>query len=141
MKKLFKVYVSANNIWSENDLAYIGTYEDCCAYINNYNHQADSYIEPVKINLGLCKGRHQILNVDEKSYIFDEIKDIKDIKKLDNIAYEKMQKLKGESIYLYVTGLTVALISVLNVCKKLNINVTLMHYDKDTDGYFEQVVM
>lgn len=141
MKKLFKVYVSDNNIWNEDDLAFVGTYDECIEYINKYNHQAGSYIEPVKTNIGLCKGRHNIPYVNDENYVFDEIKDIKDTDKLYNIAYEKLKDLNGESIYLYVTSLTVALIATLNICKFFNINVTLMHYDKDTNEYFEQVVL
>lgn len=141
MKKLFKVYVSDNNIWSEDDLAFVGTYDDCIKYVHKYNHQTGSYIEPVKTNIGLCKGRHNIPYVNDENYVFDEIKDIKDIKGLYNIAYEKLKELKNEKIYLYVTGLTVALIATLNVCKVFNINVTSMHYDKNTNEYFEQVVL
>jgi hypothetical protein len=141
MKKLFKVYVSDNNIWNEDDLAFVGTYDECIEYVYKYNHQAGYYIEPIKTNIGLCKGRHNIPFVNDENYVFDEIKDIKDTAKLYNIAYEKLKDLNGESIYLYVTGLTVALIATLNVCKFFNINVTLMHYDKDTNEYFEQVVL
>ena len=141
MKKLFKVYVSDKNIWNEDDLAFVGTYDECIEYVYKYNHQAGSYIEPIKTNIGLCKGRHNIPFVNDENYVFDEIKDIKDTAKLYNIAYEKSKDLNGESIYLYVTGLTVALIATLNVCKFFNINVTLMHYDKDTNEYFEQVVL
>ena len=141
MKKLFKVYVSDNNIWNEDNLSFVGTYDECIEYINKYNHQTGSYIQPVKTNIGLCKGRHNIPYVNDENYVFDEIKDIKDTAKLYNIAYEKLKDLNGESIYLYVTGLTVALIATLNICKFFNINVTLMHYDKDTNEYFEQVVL
>lgn len=141
MKKLFKVYVSDNNIWNEDDLAFVGTYDECIEYVYKYNYQAGSYIEPIKTNIGLCKGRHNIPFVNDENYVFDEIKDIKDTAKLYNIAYEKLKDLNGESIYLYATGLTVALIATLNVCKFFNINVTLMHYDKDTNEYFEQVVL
>lgn len=141
MKKLFKVYVSDNNIWNEDNLSFVGTYDECIEYIYKYNHQTGSYIEPIKTNISLCKGRHNIPYVNDENYVFDEIKDIKDTIKLYNIAYEKLKGLKGENIYLYVTGLTVALIATLNVCKFFNINVTLMHYDKDTNEYFEQVVL
>lgn len=141
MKKLFKVYVSDNNIWNEDNLAFVGNYNECIEYIYKYNHQTGSYIEPIKTNIGLCKGRHNIPYVNDENYVFDEIKDIKDTTKLYSIAYGKLQELKNESIFLYVTGLTVALIVTLNVCKFFNINVTLMHYDKDTNEYFEQVVL
>ena len=46
----------------------------------------------------------------------------------------------GTEINLYVTGLTVALIEVLNVCADLEISVTLYHYDRDSGNYFPQKV-
>lgn len=44
------------------------------------------------------------------------------------------------SLNLYVTGLTVALIEVLNVCKDWGISVTLYHYDRESGNYFPQKV-
>lgn len=41
---------------------------------------------------------------------------------------------------LYVTGLTVALIAVLNCCRKEGIPITLYHYDRETGEYFPQTV-
>lgn len=43
-------------------------------------------------------------------------------------------------VNLYVTGLTVALIAALNVCRLQGISVTLWHYDRETNGYFSQEV-
>lgn len=42
---------------------------------------------------------------------------------------------------LYVTGLTVALISVLNACRELEIEVTLYHYDRESGNYYPQQVL
>lgn len=66
----------------------------------------------MNIKLGLCKGRHEL-----------------PVKDYDSGKLE-----------LYVTGLSVALVSVLNVCRILNINVLLYHYNRDTDNYYKQEV-
>lgn len=42
---------------------------------------------------------------------------------------------------LYVTGLTVALVAVLNACHKLGIVVTLYHYDREEGNYYPQQVL
>ena len=46
----------------------------------------------------------------------------------------------GLNLNLYVTGLTVAVIAILNVCRGEDINVTLWHYDRDTGEYYPQKV-
>ena len=44
------------------------------------------------------------------------------------------------TLNLYVTGLTVALIAVLNVCREQKIKVTLYHYNRETGNYYPQEV-
>jgi hypothetical protein len=94
---------------------------------------------PKKLTLGLCEGRHDI---PVNGYIFGEIKDPMDFKELSRIAFESLWQY-GHSdceLTLYVTGLTPALIAVLNECGALEIDVTLMHYDKATGAYKPQKV-
>ena len=40
---------------------------------------------------------------------------------------------------LHVTGLTTALVAVLNVCMQENIRINLWHYDRDTGEYRKQL--
>ena len=47
----------------------------------------------------------------------------------------------GFSLVLYVTGLTVATVAVVNVCIRVGISLTLMHYDQSTGDYYPQGVM
>ena len=44
-------------------------------------------------------------------------------------------------LVLYVTGLTVATVAVINVCIRVGISLTLMHYDQSTGDYYPQGVM
>lgn len=77
------------------------------------------------MKIGLIRDRHEIPQVN--NYIFDKIEDVKDTEAMYQIAYEKINQY--ESVELYVTGLTVALIAVINVCIDNNIKLTMNHYD------------
>ena len=53
---------------------------------------------------------------------------------------EPLQLDPDLKINIYVTGLTVALIAALNVCRHEGLKVTLYHYDKESGEYFSQEV-
>ncbi len=59
----------------------------------------------------------------------------------DGSDMEPLKLSKALHINLYVTGLTVALIATLNVCRREGIDVTLYHFNKDTEEYFPQEVL
>ncbi len=87
---------------------------------------------------GLCLGRHNIPGVE--SYIFGNEIDPLDLDGMEKQAREKLHTFHNKKITLYITGLTVALISALNVCRDFNITVTLMHYDRESGNYYVQEV-
>lgn len=43
-------------------------------------------------------------------------------------------------LVVYVTGLTVALMEVVNYCHRNNINLVLMHFNRETGEYYPQEV-
>ena len=90
---------------------------------------------------GMCKGRHEM---PVNKYIFGyTIRHPSNVKRLDALVEKKFQQLNimpYDEILLYTTGLKVALISIINYCKKNNIKLTLMHYDKYAHRYYKQVV-
>lgn len=45
------------------------------------------------------------------------------------------------NLVLYVTGLSVALTAVINVCQRNDIALTLMHYDQGSGDYYPQEVL
>lgn len=96
--------------------------------------------EPVKVDAdvyGLVSGRHE-MTVEE--YIFTEIEDMF---KFFNLEVQAISSIKKTSdlLVLYVTGLTVATVSVLNVAKKLGYkDVVLKHYNRDSGLYESQWV-
>lgn len=87
--------------------------------------------------MSLCSGRHNIPETSDGS-IFPSELDPLDISGMENTA-EKAVYDENE-IVLYVTGLSVALVSVINACRKHNIKLTLMHYNRETGDYYPQEV-
>lgn len=87
------------------------------------------------LKIGLCKGRHEIKEVSD--YFFDEIKDPMNFVGLEKMVGDKLDNLDYfEELHLYVTGLTTALIAVLNVVA--NCKVILYHFDRETGEYKDQ---
>ncbi|MCD8331162.1 MAG: hypothetical protein LUB63_01335 [Oscillospiraceae bacterium] len=100
-------------------------------------------VKKMTIKMGLCAGRHEIPDVEE--YIFETIEDPCDFDGMTDIAGRTIidrYKLGGGQgeLHLYVTGLTQALISVINVCLVYGVNLTLYHFDRQTGGYLPQKV-
>lgn len=89
---------------------------------------------------GLIQGRHEISEV--KDYIFTNTLDPADIMGIRSLAAKNLGFLKaGDSLKVYVTGLTVALVEVINICHSKGVRLTLMHFDRNTGSYFPQEVL
>lgn len=89
---------------------------------------------------GLVQGRHEISEV--KDYIFTNTLDPADIMGIRSLAKKSLEFLyKGDSLTVYVTGLTVALVEVINICHSKGVRLTLMHFDRETGTYFPQEVL
>lgn len=92
------------------------------------------------VKCGLCEGRHQILT---NKFIFPAVINPTDLEWQYDVAVNSMRDLgimEDKELELYVTGLTAALVTVLNICKSYDISVTLLHYDRNTDSYYKQEV-
>lgn len=118
----------------------------------------------------LCEGRHAFPDAVDGAVFRDTIKDVTKVKLLEELAFSRIWSaahkhysageegflrvapdwdgmgeiprilVSGLQISIYVTGLTVALIAVLNVCRREKLCVTLWHYDRETGGYYPQLV-
>lgn len=113
-------------------------YSDMC---NNYNDIApynEAMIEVDTVSMELCKGRHSTPATD--GAIFETEVNPLDVSAIESHAKEQLADLNITKLNLYVTGLTVALIAVLNTAKELNIKVTLWHFDRETGNYYPQEV-
>lgn len=86
---------------------------------------------------GLIKGRHDI-PVDK--FIFDgDIEDPTDVGNLDQIVWSKLNNYRMNGhLTVYVTGLTVCTVAVVKWAAHWQVDLTLMHYDRDTGTYFPQ---
>ena len=87
--------------------------------------------------LALCEGRHKMPDVVEGA-IFDNIINPLDVEGLEKTASEKLADV--QQLTLYVTGLTVALVAVINICHAKGIKLTLMHFNRDAGNYYQQVI-
>ena len=92
------------------------------------------------MKLGLIKGRHEIPQVEGR-YIFIEDLNPTDVKEAEGKAYSVLAGIKAVYPDKHVTGLTMALIAVLNAAKRHGMSVTLYHFDRKTGEYFPQEVL
>ncbi len=85
----------------------------------------------------LCEARHYGLPED---VIFEEIcnEHVMDFSWQECVAEEKLKSYAGKHIRVYITGLTQAFVSVLNVADRYRISITCMHYNYATESYFPQ---
>ena len=89
-------------------------------------------------SMELCKGRHETPVTD--GAVFEMEVNPLDIVGLEMQAKTKLASLGISKLNLYVTGLTVALIAILNATKELGIQVTLWHFDRESGTYYSQEV-
>lgn len=117
-----------------------------------------------ELNLVLCEGRHNITQAQNGSIFGAEISEklLKNPELLEKVAFSRIWNKAYEHgfvrhfhapddedalvihnvhINLYVTGLTIALISVINAMRGEDVTITLYHYDRDTGEYYPQEVM
>ncbi len=104
-----------------------------------------------EMNIALFESRHKIPQACDGS-IFDcsiSSNMMTDPDALEKLAYTRflakqvelgIETTKGLQVNLYVTGLTVALIAVINALAKTDTELTLYHYDRDTNSYYPQKV-
>ena len=94
------------------------------------------------VRLALCESRHQMPDEVEGS-IFPQSIDPTDLLKIRATCKRSLDTaLMGgiKHLVVYVTGLTVALMEVVNYCHRNNINLVLMHFNRQTGEYYPQDV-
>lgn len=87
--------------------------------------------------VALCEGRHE-MPTGVSGAIFPHNINPLDVEGLEKTASNKLSDCT--ELALYVTGLTVALVAVINVCRQNGIKLTLMHFDRATGNYYQQPV-
>lgn len=92
-----------------------------------------------EIKLGLCRGRHEIPDVE--GYIYPQNLDPVNVDGIQQRAYDVLYSNGDDwQLSLYVTGLTVALVAVIKACRERDIPLTLYHYNRETGEYYPQTV-
>ena len=98
------------------------------------------------IRVGLIKDRHDMPPFI-KEYVFDSIPDMFNYKMMDSIASEFILNNIGirngmacKKLEIYMTGLTAAGNSIVGMCAKYKVNLTLWHYNNDTGNYESQPI-
>ncbi len=104
----------------------------------------------MKTRIGLCKGRHDIIDAEEtvQEFIFNEsIESPHDFDYLYRQAHQRLEKILSDEsmvgvaeIHLFVTGLTSALVSTLQAYRDYPFapQLILRHFDRDTATYSHQ---
>lgn len=97
-------------------------------------------MEKTELILGLVEGRHPL---PVESYVFGEIQNVLDFDALNKGVEEKLANVNGdkERLTVYVTGLTAATASIISYCASKGIELTLMHFDRESGNYLPQVVV
>lgn len=98
----------------------------------------------LKISVGTVSGRHQ-LPVQEY-VINEEIEDVTDVdsiqKKVNKYFEENIANVNDKvELILYVTGLTLVVLAIVNACKKYGCDLVCMHYDRENDCYIGQKIL
>lgn len=111
-------------------------------FCGDYQDKPELGIPEISVStafMELCHCRHSIPEAVDGS-IFDTEVDPTDVYGLEEHAMNVLKSLQIEHLNLYVTGLTVALVAVLNAARKLGVAVMLYHYDRTSGSYYSQEV-
>lgn len=87
----------------------------------------------------LCAGRHEIPN--DPPSIFGGIADVTDTDGMLDTAIGFIDNYGVKRLDLYVTGLSVALVAVINACRVRHVPLTLWHFNRETNDYYTQMVL
>lgn len=115
-------------------------YYQLCDKYNDVAPYEPYYEESSVAHMSLCEGRHDIPQAKDGS-IFGSVLDPLDVKGMEAMAEAKLRDLDIKSLDLYVTGLSVALVAVINSCHNLGITLTLFHFDRESGQYYPQEVV
>ena len=105
-------------------------------------------VSSVIARIGLCKGRHDIIDegVTVTQFVFEEaIESPHDFDKLYQSAHDFFKTLEitceVRELHLFVTGLTSALVATLQAYRNFPFapELILRHYNRDTNSYSHQV--
>lgn len=86
----------------------------------------------------LCKGRHNIPEAVDGAVFPNAINPL-NVSEIELQAFEVVKDF--DALTLYVTGLSVALVAVINACHTCGVSLNLMHFDRESGNYYCQTVV
>lgn len=91
--------------------------------------------------MSVCAGRHDFPDIIGSVFPYN-VNNPADIAEINHVCDDALRGFfnTGDKLYLYVTGLTVCTVAIINWCNMHQVNLTLLHYDRETGGYVEQPV-
>ena len=108
-----------------------------------------------EIHVAVCKGRHEIKEAVDGAIFPATIPNdvlihpveltvnaeitLSKLFKIDLITF--LETDERPVVNLYITGLTVATLAIVNVCHEYDIQLVCWHYDRETGTYFPQDMM
>ena len=112
-------------------------YTDAC---DAYNDIApyDVVILPKVLHVALCDSRHEIPLAVNGSIFPETILNPTDFRQLADMCEQTLNPAMNvgvNRINLYVTGLSTALLTVVNYCHENRINLITWHYNRNTGEY------
>ena len=113
---------------------------DCNCKVSHDWCEHDAPHDTLILNMGVCWGRHNIPEAVD-GFIFPEVIDIKNVKALEVAAFDVLNNNPNARLNLFITGLTVAVIAVLNSARRLGMPVTAWHFDRETGKFFPQKIV
>lgn len=95
------------------------------------------------ISVAVCEGRHEIPQATDGSIFAQTISEMKPAKlfvEAKSVLKEKYDIRENDHVNLYVTGLTMATLAIINACNFIGARVTCYHYDRETGKYIPQLM-
>ena len=116
-------------------------YADMCPYYMDVHPYTPAEIRvPAVKKYALCEGRHVIPQAKDGAIFPSIVKPVVDELEAYADKFIRNHLVQGQTMHLYATGLTMALLAVLNACKKHSIPVVVFHYNRDTGDYDPQEI-
>ena len=96
------------------------------------------------IKVAVCKGRHDIPQATDGPIFEQTITEMNPF----SLLLEASKRLfsdfalhSGDIVELYVTGLTMATLAIVNACRSTGVELVCYHYDRETGEYIPQPML
>lgn len=96
------------------------------------------------IKVAVCKGRHEIPQATDGAIFENTITEMNPFSLLLEASkrlFSDFALQTGDIVELYVTGLTMATLAIVNACASTDIELVCYHYDRETGTYILQPML